>query len=135
MDEFWELENEILSPDEGQEVNDLSTQSEESNTDGIYTVKILENKINPTTKKLNYLRNENGLNYLKSHLAEVIEENVIIDFEDRGIMVHTEKLSPPSPINLFFTNNCLGIAQLGPVEFRLVSLLCWLQSPPEKVQL
>ena len=116
----WELENEILSPDEGQEVNDLSTQSEES-YDGIYTVKILENKINPTTKKLNYLRNENGLNYLKSHLAEVIEENVIIDFEDRGIMVHTEKLSPPSPIIYFLPINLI----LGPVGFILGSLVCF----------
>ena len=125
MDEFWELENEILSPDEGQEVNDLSTQSEESYTDGIYTVKILENKINPTTKKLNYLRNENGLNYLKSHLAEVIEENVIIDFEDRGIMVHTEKLSPPSPIIYFLPIIALGLLILGPVGFILGSLVCF----------
>jgi len=49
MDEFWELENKILSPNEGKKVNDLSTQSEESYTDGIYTVKILENKFQTKT--------------------------------------------------------------------------------------
>ena len=125
MDEFWELENEILSPDEGQEVNDLSTQSEESYTDGIYTVKILENKINPTTKKLNYLRNENGLNYLKSHLAEVIEENVIIDFEDRGIVVHTEKLTPPSPILYFLPLIGFGLFIFGPAGIAIGMMVCF----------
>jgi len=129
MDEFWELENEILEPEYQPEVDDSSFQSGESYTDGIYTVEILENEVNPTTKKLNYLRNETGLNYLKSHLAEVIEKNVIIDFEERAIQVHTRKLSAPPRILFFLPLIGFGLIFssifLGAAGFLLGSLVCF----------
>ena len=138
VDEFEELEAELFDEpgyDSKSVAGDLGSimgnqtkkESQETFSVGKYSVTLLDKYSEWNRDKP--IRNQSGLNHLKEHLDEIVEEEIQIDFQNRNIQIDDEEVFPPSKAWLLTPLIGFGLIfssiGLGEVGFLLGSVVCF----------